>query len=219
MNYEQLKQAKLFDVAPLTSHLLKQGYLLSLQGKPLINAFGVQPAVFTLYPLHNADSSFSGIPYADANTSESTNTRALSQASIVEIMDFLINNDIIKDEEILHSWNEHIEWYEALDEQLFSASNADFLYPDSYSDCLYDYSDISLIQRFTNLFTSIIDVSFCVSLLDSQTAIINEMLPFIVDELIPVTTWGTDEVSEEEIATLVQKLSVYLAKLFWIYTL
>lgn len=219
MNNEQLKTAKLFDVAPLTSHLLENGYYLILEEKPYINTYGAQPALFTLYSTNSTEYPLKKVPFCTTNDSDSLGDRAISQATIIEIMDFLVNNDIIKDEEILLAWNEHIEWYETLEEQLFSASNADFPYPESYSDCLYEYSEISLIQRFADLFTCIIDVSFYVVSLDSQTAIINEMLPFVVDELIPTTTWGTDEVSEEEITALIQKLSIHLAKLFWIYAL
>ena len=134
-------------------------------------------------------------------------------------MDYLINNNIIQDEEILRSWKEHIEWYTILEEELYSASNIAFPYPEFYSNNPYVYSEIFIIQRFADLLTTITEVSFCSKSINSQYEIINEMLPFVVDELLPLMNCYMEELSVEQITYLVQKISIYLTKLFWIYTL
>ena len=142
-------------------------------------------------------------------------------------MDYVIKEDILKDEDFINAWKEHLEWHTTLEDKLYAASSADFPYPESYSDSLYVYSDISSIQRFANLLISVTEVTFHGHAIAEQEKIINEILPFaagamiyvVVDELIPITIYGTDEVSVETIDSLMSKIHVYLTKLFWIYTL
>ena len=218
MNNEQLKTAKLFDVTALATHLLECDHYLFLNKKSNANPFGGSSATFTLYYVDDIKEALKEMPLPD-DTEYAFKVELLREASINEIMTYLLKEDIIKDEEIIRSWNEHFEWHTTLEEQIFPVSIADFVYPESYSDNLYVYSDIFVIQRFADLLINVTDVSFCPEAMGSQNTIINEILPFVIDELIPTLTWGTDEVSEEKITALVQKISVCFAKLFWIYTL
>ncbi len=218
MNNEQLKTAKLFDVTALATHLLECDHYLFLNQKSNTNSFGSSSATFTLYYADDIKETLREMPLPD-DTEYAFKLEILKEASIYEIMSYLLKENIIKDEEIIRSWNEHFEWYAALEEQLFPISIADFVYPETYSDNLYVYSDIFVIQRFADLLINVTEVSFCPEAMGSQNAIINEMLPFVIDELVPTLTWGMDEVSSEKITSLVQKISVYFAKLFWIYTL
>ena len=218
MNTEQLKNAKLFDVTALANHLLENDYYLLLNRTPNISLHGRSSALFSLYYGDDIKQNYRNMPLPD-DISYTFKDEVISQAPISEIMEYLINNDIIQDVDLLQSWNEHIEWHTELDDLLFSACIADFVYPECYSREFHEYSSISIIQLFAELFICITEVSFCPSAMEVQNTIINEALPFIVDELIPVTIDGMDEVSVEKITDLVQKISVYLSKLFWIYTL
>lgn len=213
-----LRTANLFDVTELYHRLIDEDYYLFLDRNSYQNSWGPATAMFSLYysedlkeTMHtqelprDLELAFSDCP--------------LHRVSITEIMEYVIKENILKDEVFINAWKEHLEWHTTLDDQLYTASLADFPYPESYSDSLYVYNDISSIQRFVNLLLSVTEVSFCHDAFEEQVKIINEILPFVVDELIPVTTFGTDEVSVETIESLMQKIHVYLTKLFWIYTL
>ena len=214
---KSLTTAKLFDVTALAKHLLDCDHYLFRSEKANLSSFGYSQAKFTLFYSEDIKEVLKDSPLPK-DVSYAFEQEIMSDASIAEIMEYLINENVINDEEILRSWNEHFEWHTKLEEQLFPISIADFIYPDCYSDHLFTYSDIFVIQRFADLLTTVTDVSFWPEAMESQYAIINEMLPFVVNELIPIT-WSMDEVSVERITGLVQKLSVYLAKLFWISSL
>ena len=216
-NTINLTTAKLFDITALAKHLLEYDHYLFLDSNAKQNTFGCSGAQFSLYYDEDIKNTLRENPLPN-DISLSFYSEIMRNAPISEIMEYLIRNDVINDEEIFHSWNEHLTWHTELESRLFPVSIADFVYPDSYPEPLYVYSDIWTIQRFADLLTTITEVSFCPEALDSQYAIINEMLPFVVNDLIPIT-WGTDAISAERITELVQKISVYLAKLFWIYTL
>lgn len=214
---KSLTTAKLFDVTALAKHLLDCDHYLFRSKKTYLSSFGYSLTTFSLFYSEDIKETLRDSPLPN-DINFAFENEIMSDVPITEIMEYLINKNIITDEEILRSWNEHFEWHNKLEEQLFPLSIADFTYPDCYSDHLYTYSDIFVIERFADLLTTITDVSFCPEAMESQYAIINEMLPFVENELIPIT-WSTDEVSVEKITDLVQKLSVYLAKLFWIYSL
>lgn len=219
MNNEKLNTLltpKLFCVDTLMDHLEDCNHLLFRSKKSDFNPLGRSSSLFSLF--------CTGIGLGDPMTSPISLTVPFREASksnvnITEIMTYLISKDIIKDEDILSSWKEHFEWHNILEEMLYSASNADFLYPACYADEIYEYSDIALIQRFTDLFLNVTDVTFFPMTISAQHSAISEMMPFIVNELIPVTSSCMNEVTEEQITSLVEKIQTYLPKLLWLYSL
>lgn len=218
-NLVTLKTAKLFDVTALAKHLLEHQFLLVNDSKSALCSFGTSPALFSLYRTDDIETAFQDnlLPSDPGYVFQFIE---IQNVEIDELMEYLIHSDIIDDPEILRSWHEHKAWHDMLSDCLYSAMTSDFVYPDCYSDRLYVYSDISTIQRFAELLVDVTSVSFYPESLESQYSIINEMLPFVVDELIPMTSYNDDkEVSVEQITASVTKLSLYLAKLFWIASL
>ncbi|MEE0686954.1 MAG: hypothetical protein UEA60_09945 [Lachnospiraceae bacterium] len=213
-----LRTANLFNVSELYHRLIDENYYLFLDRNSYQNSWGTSTATFSLYYAEDLKDTMHGqelpmhLEYAFTDC-------PLQQVSITDIMDYVIKEDILKDEDFINAWKEHLEWHTTLADKLYAASSADFPYPESYSDSLYVYSDISSIQRFANLLISVTEVTFHGHAIAEQEKIINEILPFVVDELIPITIYGTDEVSVETIDSLMSKIHVYLTKLFWIYTL
>lgn len=106
--HNNLTTAKLFDVTALATHLLECDHYLFLNKKSNTTPFGGSPATFTLYYTDDIKETLREMPLPD-DTEYAFKVEILKEASIYEIMSYLLKEHIIKDEEIIRSWNEHFE--------------------------------------------------------------------------------------------------------------
>lgn len=204
-NLKQLAHAKLFDAEKLCRHLERSGSSLSPE-RPQLAAWEKPCFRFSL-----------AIPGSWND-----------DLSISDVMKCLTANGLLDDSDIIHSWEEHEQWYNQL-QSVFESLLDDLcnayvslpyeLYPNSnqVSDC-HVYGSDTMVIKFIETLLLMSDVSVNTDSMESQQIIMDNAVGFVVNELIPAL-YSDDKFHHETASALMQKIYEHLSKLFWIYCL
>lgn len=198
-NLKQLAHAKLFDAEKLCRHLESSGSSLSPE-RPQLAAWEKPCFRFSL-----------AIPGSWND-----------DLSISDVMKCLTANGLLDDSDIIHSWEEHEQWYNQL-QSVFESLLDDLcnayvslpyeLYPNSnqVSDC-YVYGSDTMVIKFIETLLLMSDVSVNTDSMESQQIIMDNAVGFVVNELIPAL-YSDDKFHRETASALMQKIYEHLSKL------
>lgn len=215
--------AKLFNIGNLYEHLLGLGYYIHMdKTRSICTSWGTwEPVRFSLFYTSDMKETIEKVKSfpRDINITPYLGTQMVPDASeLSDIMDYIINNKIITDSEIIKAWKKHQKWHEYMYDQLFCISNGDFYVQGipNESHSIFEYDNMVIIPNFAVLFLCVTEISFPNGFV-SQQKILDEITSFMVKELIP--TFNRFEISSEQFQKLLEPAYRYTSQLFWIYGL